>query len=226
MSDLNTPSFTGALQQLIDTAVASAHIGMPARVESYDASQQRISAKPIIRRTATQEDGERIAESLPVIEGVPVIFPGAGAYKITWPIAKGDIVWLMFGECSLDKWLSLGGSDVDPNDDRRNALSDAVAIAGILPFSRASDQTDPSAMVLAGALKLGGTLAVDSAVKGTTYRAAEDALLGVIGSAFAALGTDTKLDPASKTACVAVAAALTAFLGSSASYLSTKVKTE
>ena len=148
MGDLNTPSLSGSIQRIIDAALASAHIGMPARVESYDASQQRVSVKPIIRRGVVGEDGERFAESIPMIEDIPVIFFGAGLHKMTFPISKGDIVWLLFGEGSLDKWLAYGASDVDPDDDRRNALSDAVAIPGIMPFASASDQTHATATVI------------------------------------------------------------------------------
>ena len=162
MGDLNTPPLSGSINRLIDDALMSCHIGMPARVLSYDASQQRVGVQPIIRRSVIGEDGVRTAELLPPIEGVPVIFPGAGSYKITFPIDAGDIVWLLFGEGSLDKWLDTAAADVDVDDDRRNALSDAVAIPGILPFGAPTDQVDSGAMVLsAPAIKLGSKDASD-----------------------------------------------------------------
>lgn len=161
----NSPTLIQGFAQMLDSRLEALHVAMPGRVESYDASQQRAAVKPLIRRAAISEDDTRVAESLPVIEGVPVIFPGAGAFKITFPISKGDIVWLVFGEGSLDKWLDKGGSDVDPDDDRRNALSDAVAIPGILPFSDASDQTADGAMVLSGAeIRAGSKDATDPVV--------------------------------------------------------------
>jgi hypothetical protein len=69
-------------------------------------------------------------ESLPVITDVPVVFPGAGDYSVTFPIAKGDTVLLIFAEGSLDQWLTKGG-EVDPQDDRRFSLTDAIAIPSL-----------------------------------------------------------------------------------------------
>lgn len=156
MGEINTPSLGASIRALIESELLATHIAMPARVLEYDASQQRVSVKPIIRRGIFGEDGERVAEDIPAIEGVPVIFMGAGSIKITFPIPAGSVVWLMFSECSLDKWLTTGANDVDPDDDRRNALSDAVAIPGLLPFSDASDQThDTAAVFAASEIRLG-----------------------------------------------------------------------
>ena len=56
-------------------------------------------------------------------------FPGAGGYRITFPVAEGDTGLLLFAESSLDKWLVSGGT-VDPEDDRRHDLTDAVFLPG------------------------------------------------------------------------------------------------
>jgi len=153
---LNTPTLIQGFQAMLDGRIEAMHTAMPARVESYDSSEQRVSVKPIVRRAAILEDDTRDAESLPIIEGVPVLFPGAGSFKITFPISKGDIVLLIFSEGSLDKWLDTGAVDVDPDDDRRNALTDAIAIPGLLPFAAPTDQVDSSALVIsAPEIKLG-----------------------------------------------------------------------
>jgi hypothetical protein len=162
MTTHNTPNISQALSVLMESRLSGLHVAMPARVETYDKAQQRASVQPIMRRAYISEEDQRVPEQYPVIEGVPIVFPGAGAYKMTWPINKGDIVFLIFSEGSIDKWLSVGGIDVDPDDDRRNALSDAVAIPGLLSFKGASDQVDDDALVIAGGtIKLGGQDATD-----------------------------------------------------------------
>lgn len=50
------------------------------------------------------------------------------------PVAVGTTGLLVFCDDSLDVWLSKGGL-VDPLDDRHHALSDAVFIPGLRPFS-------------------------------------------------------------------------------------------
>jgi hypothetical protein len=50
------------------------------------------------------------------------------------PVAVGDTGLLVFADDSLDVWLSKGGL-VDPLDDRHHALSDAIFIPGLRPFS-------------------------------------------------------------------------------------------
>ena len=129
-----SPTFAEVLRTAMDSHTADLHVAMPGRVESYDSTNQSVSVQPLIRRGYTGEDGERAVESLPVITGVPVVFPGTGGVSITWPVAAGDTVLLVFSESSIDKWLSRGG-EVDPLDDRKHTLSDAIAIPGLRDFA-------------------------------------------------------------------------------------------
>jgi hypothetical protein len=153
----NTPTFSEVLRGAIDSSLDSLNVAIPGRVESYDAATQSCSVQPLIRKAVLDETGARVAERLPIITGVPVVFPGAGAYKIIFPIASGDIVLLVFASGSLDKWLAQGG-DVDPLDDRKHSLSDAVAIPGLLSFNRASDAAHATALVFdAPLIHAGGT---------------------------------------------------------------------
>jgi hypothetical protein len=130
----NTPTFAEVLRVAIDARLADVHTAIPARVETYDAAKQRVSVKPLIRRGYLDEDGQRAVESLPVINEVPIVFPGAGGFRVTFPVAPGDTVLLVFSEASIDRWLPRGG-DVDPADDRRFSLNDAIAIPGLRSFA-------------------------------------------------------------------------------------------
>jgi len=130
----NTPSFPAALRGAVNARLLDVHTAMPARVESYDAEQQRVSVKPLIKRGYLDEAGDRQTEEIPVINDVPVVFPGAGGFRVTFPVARGDVVLIVFAETSLDRWL-VRGSVIDPGDDRRHDLNDAIAIPGLRPFS-------------------------------------------------------------------------------------------
>jgi len=71
---------------------------------------------------------------LPVLSEVPVLFPRAGGFFISFPIQPGDFVQLVFNESSLDEW----NTDTGSNDvySERFSLQGAVAIPGIYPESK------------------------------------------------------------------------------------------
>lgn len=138
-----TPTLAEVIRGAIDARLEDVHVAIPCVVESYDAAIQAVNAQPLIKGRYVDEDGTLVVERLPVLTGVPVVFPGANGYRLTFPLAKGDTVLVVFSEASLDKWARHGG-EVDPIDDRRHALSDAIAIPGLRSFASplASAPTD------------------------------------------------------------------------------------
>lgn len=116
------------------------HTALPGTIESFDTSTGKAKVKPALRQKLT--DGS-IAE-YPSIVGVPVVFPRSATFSLTFPIAVGDSVLLIFAERAIGRWLRSGGS-VDPIDPRRHDLSDAVALPGLYPFAEGTTITDPDA---------------------------------------------------------------------------------
>jgi hypothetical protein len=128
------PTFASVIRHAIEESLADLRVAMPARVERVDLAKGLLDAKPLVKdrveipgKTGTQ------VLSIPVVTNVPVIWPGAGGMRVTFPIAVGDTVLLLFSDRSLDVWLAQGG-EVDPLDPRKHALSDAVAIPGLRDF--------------------------------------------------------------------------------------------
>jgi hypothetical protein len=148
MSDTTrSPGLAEVIRFAIQRQLSSLRFSMPARIESYDATKQSVSVQPLIKQAYEDEEGERQVERLPVISNVPVCFPRAGGYRVTFPVAVGDTCLLVFSDASLDIWLSQGG-EVDPLDDRRNALSDAIAILGLYDFGAALTDAPTDCMTL------------------------------------------------------------------------------
>lgn len=146
MSDTQTPTLDTILNRAARRHLKNLRVALPARVESYDAATQKVSVQPLILDGYT-DDGERVTERLPVIPGVPVVFPGAGGFRITFPLAVGDTVLVVFTSSSIDRWLAVGG-EVDPGDDRRHDINDAVAIPGLRDFAHALTGVSTTAMQL------------------------------------------------------------------------------
>lgn len=136
------------IRQAINDRLASVHVMLPGKVESYDAATQKADIQPMISRLQKTVDGE-IKEDLPVIPSVPVAFPRAGGFKITMPVKEGDRCMLVFCERSIDVYQQSSGSrPVDPDLFLMHDLSDAVALMGWYPDSGAAESTDGSDMVL------------------------------------------------------------------------------
>ncbi len=158
-----TPTLPELLRTILDAQLNDIHISMPARVETYDASKLSVNVQPLIKRAFTDEAGDRQTEAFPVIPNVPLIFPGAGAYRITFPVKKGDLVTLLIAEASLDKWLETE-SVVDPLDDRRNMMIDAQAIPGLRSFKSANGANEDALVIdvpSGGEMRLGSESATD-----------------------------------------------------------------
>jgi hypothetical protein len=132
------------LAEAINRAVSSGrrdlYTAIPAKVVKWDPSKGRADCKPLVKDVTRDEEGARVATSVPVIPGVPVLFQGAGEARITFPIRDGSggkaatTGLLIFSHRSLDKWLSGTGGEVDPELDHDHALADAVFIPGLMPF--------------------------------------------------------------------------------------------
>ncbi len=124
------------LSRFRESLTADLHTSLPGKIVRYDASTQKADVQPLIKERYTDESGAMQSRDLPVIPAVPVQFPGAGGYRITFPVAADDVGLVVFSEASLDKWLVSGGT-VDPADDRRHDLTDAVFLPGLRDFGHA-----------------------------------------------------------------------------------------
>lgn len=77
------------------------------------------------------EDGSE--QLYPVLEGVPLFYPGGGGFRITFPVQQGDPVLVLFGQRDLERWKTQG-SITSAASNRRFHLSDAIAIPGLDSF--------------------------------------------------------------------------------------------
>jgi hypothetical protein len=169
------PLLTEILAQVRERAAADVRVALPAKVVRFDAATQMIDAQPMVREGYIDENGERQTDALPVIPNVPVCFPGSGPFCITFPIAVGDTVLLVFSDRSLDKWLSVGGV-IDPGDDRNHHLTDAIAIPGLRPGNAALKS-------VGSCIKIGADAgAFEGVALGATLKTYLDSLTTALGS--------------------------------------------
>ena len=125
------PTLSQVLNQAINNRLLDLHTALIARVESYDAAKQQVSVSPVLKRILPNLDDELVSEQLPVLSDVPVLFPRAGGFFISFPIQPGDFVQLVFNEVSIDDWMA-GASSTIVSGERFN-LQGAVSFQACIP---------------------------------------------------------------------------------------------
>ncbi len=113
---------------------------MPGIVTAWNPDSQTVDVQPLLRHAfsgavidadTTEED---LLTDLPVLPGLPIVYPRSKYSRIYFRLDPGSKVMLVFSTFSLEKWLQGDGeTTVDPQDVRKHDLSDAVAIPGLYP---------------------------------------------------------------------------------------------
>ncbi|HMD69400.1 MAG TPA: Gp138 family membrane-puncturing spike protein [Chitinivibrionales bacterium] len=125
-----------AKAMLLNILAKEVHTAMPAAVTEVSATLPlMVTAKPLLRSVSIA--GKQRA--FPEIQGVLLLTFGTQSTSVQMPVAKGDLVLLVFCERSLEKWT--GKTDpADTIQGRHFEIADAFAI----PFNfSAINAADP-----------------------------------------------------------------------------------
>lgn len=106
------------------------HVALPAIVQSFNSSKQTVDVQPAIREKMIDPDNKIYYQQYPLLINVPIVFPQAGGYSITFPISRGDECIVIFSDLAIDNWWESGGIQ-NPVEQRRHDLSDGIAIFGL-----------------------------------------------------------------------------------------------
>jgi len=129
----NIDGLSVAINTAIVTALKELHTALPGKIVSFDPDTQLAAVQPTIKRiyvTRSAEGETRTAIDLPQLINVPVCFPQAGGFSLTFPVEEGDECLLVFCERSIDLWWDYGDVQ-NPGAKRFHSLSDAIAVLGI-----------------------------------------------------------------------------------------------
>jgi hypothetical protein len=102
---------------------------MPARILSYDATKETVSAEITIKCKVVKPDNSVEWQTISPCVDCPVIFPSGGGFTLTFPIAVGDECLLIFASRCIDAWWQSGGVQQQV-DIRMHDLSDGFALIG------------------------------------------------------------------------------------------------
>lgn len=107
---------------------------LPGWIRAYDPTAATVSVEPAIQaQIESPVTRDFVWINLPLLVDVPVVFPAAGGFTITFPIQLGDECLVVFASRCIDTWWST--SSKGPQSDLRlHDLSDGFALIG--PRSR------------------------------------------------------------------------------------------
>ncbi len=144
------------LSEIVERALAShandIHVSMPGIVVSYDAATQTAKVTPALRRVLLTEDGDQIAEEIPPLENVPVVWPGCSGLTVHGVLAAGDTGDLIFSTWSHNEWQASGRVST-PGDLKPHNLGAAKFYPGLRSRANAAPDTDNS-IGIPGGLRL------------------------------------------------------------------------
>jgi hypothetical protein len=100
---------------------------LPALVVDVNLSEQTVSAQPTIQASVADIDGNITSVNLPILIHVPIVFPRAGGFALTFPISSGDEILVVFASRCIDAWWQSSGIQVQA-EFRMHDLSDGFAL--------------------------------------------------------------------------------------------------
>ena len=114
----------------LNSKLENVHTAIPGKIEKYDENDKTADVLPLLSKITVKNTEIK----LPVISGVPVVFPSGQAFELSWEVQKGDGVLLVFSEAALGAWVdSDGDKQVTPEGKHRFSETDAMAILGLFP---------------------------------------------------------------------------------------------
>jgi hypothetical protein len=113
-----------AMQELFSSEI---RVAMPGIIQSFDAAKRTAVVQPALKAQVQQEDGSKSWVDLPLLLDCPVVFAGSSEYFVTFPLAEGDEVLVLFADRCIDAWWQSGGQQVQA-EFRMHHLSDGFCL--------------------------------------------------------------------------------------------------
>ena len=172
--------------------------------DPFNADLQTVSVQPSVQEVLRVKAIPTLT-TLPILDDVPFVFPSAGGWNLTFPIAIGDECLVIFADMAFDMWWQNGGVQKQPDGALyRHDIGDGVAIFGLRSNPRALQNYSTTSMQICSD---DGTVVIDMAEAGITMRAPGGASLGItaegVATIAAAGGGSIELSPGGNLAIVA-----------------------
>ena len=116
-----------SLRIALESAQANIWTAIPGVVTAVDLTAQTVSVQPSVQGTISSPDGSSQSVNLPLLVDVPIVWPRAGGFALTFPIKANDEVLVVFASRCIDSWWQSGGVGAQA-EVRMHDLSDGFAV--------------------------------------------------------------------------------------------------
>lgn len=114
----------------------------------FNKDNMTVSVQPVVQEVI-RVNAVPTQTPLPVLDDVPVEFPNAGGWSITFPIQEGDECRLTFSDMAFDLWWQNGGLQNQPDGKLyRHDIGDATAFFGLRNKKNVIPDISPTSMQL------------------------------------------------------------------------------
>lgn len=127
---LKEEDIVDVLSKFLMNRLEGVHTSIPGQIESYEAATRKAKVKLLIQ--AVRDNGDIL--EVPIIDNVPVMFPAASSFTLTYPLMTGDKGLIVFAETGIGNYLVSSGLEVEADSPAKFQLTDAIFIPGIYPF--------------------------------------------------------------------------------------------
>lgn len=132
------PSPREALDAVLRDTLNAMQTAHPGRIVRYYPDRQTVDVAVCVMREVPGEDWEPDEfEEIPEVVNVPVVFPRAGGFVITFPLKAGDYVALFCGTTNTLVWRDKGGINQKPGlSGDEFGLNGCFVMPGYFPDNR------------------------------------------------------------------------------------------
>jgi len=136
-----------ALRLAFDGRLSMLWTSFPGIVTDVDLEKNTCSVQPAIQGVIEDDNGVKTFVDLPVLVDVPIMWPKAGGFVLTFPLAANDEVLVHIASRCIDSWWQSGGVQ-KPMEARMHDLSDGFAYPGISSQPNVVENVSSSAVQL------------------------------------------------------------------------------
>lgn len=133
-------------------------VAQPAVVVAFHADANTVDVQLVMNDVSQQNvnapnfpvNMQQSATPVAVLQDLPVIFPSAGGWSVTFPIAAGDECLVIFADVDFDSWFESGynpnGGNTPQNPSLKHSFSNGCAIFGVRSLPNALADWSTSSM--------------------------------------------------------------------------------